>query len=120
MEAVKQGVYTFDIDEFKAVSPKAKDLITKMIIHPSKRLSASQVLEHPWMKEQQNLTPLPLNFGTLKNFTNHQRLKKITLTYIASQLSENEISALGKHFKSLDKNGDGVLTVEEIKSGNFE
>jgi len=39
------------------------------------------------------------------------------LTFIASQLSENEISELGKLFRHLDKNGDGVLTIDEIKEG---
>jgi calcium-dependent protein kinase len=41
------------------------------------------------------------------------------LTFIASQLSEQEISELGKLFKQLDKNGDGVLTIEEIKQGSI-
>jgi len=30
-------------------------------------------------------------------------------------LAENEILELGKMFKELDKNNDGVLTVEEIQ-----
>jgi len=72
------------------------------------------------MKEQslknKNKT-LPLNFSSLKNFTQHNKLKKVALTFIASQLSESEISDLGKLFKQLDKNGDGVLTIEEIKEG---
>jgi len=47
-------------------------------------------------------------------------LKKVALTFIASQLSENEISDLGKLFRQLDDNGDGVLTIEEIKAGLSE
>ena len=35
---------------------------------------------------------------------------------MASQLSEKEINQLGNLFKKIDKNGDGVLTIEEIKS----
>ena len=92
-----------------------------MISKPSKRLKANQVLEHPWMKSEikQEVANLKLNWNTLKQFQNHQKLKKVALTYIASQLSDNEISELGKLFKSLDKNGDGVLTVEEIKAGIY-
>lgn len=41
----------------------------------------------------------------------------MALTYIASQLSESEIIELGKLFMQLDKNNDGVLTIEEISAG---
>ena len=42
---------------------------------------------------------LPLNFNALRNFTKHKKLKKVVLTYIASQLTEAEISNLGKLFR---------------------
>mmetsp|Transcript_44458 Transcript_44458/g.68052 ORF Transcript_44458/g.68052 Transcript_44458/m.68052 type:complete len:93 (-) Transcript_44458:572-850(-) len=41
IEAVKSGVFTFDIDEFKDVSKEAKDLISKMLTNPKKRLLSS-------------------------------------------------------------------------------
>lgn len=40
---------------------------------------------------------------------------QVTLTYIASQLQESEIQELGDLFKSIDKNGDGCLSLEEVK-----
>lgn len=109
------------VPEFEEVSESAKDLIKKMLVKPSQRLTASQVLNHPWMKEDKNLnkTNLKLNWGSLKSFNNYDKLKKVALTYIASQLSENEISELGKLFKKIDKNGDGVLTIDEMKAGDF-
>lgn len=88
-----------------------------MICKPSVRITAQQTIEHPWMKADLAKSSLNLNFTYLKNFQNYHKLKKAALTYIASQLSENEIQELGKLFKSIDKNGDGVLTVEEIKIG---
>lgn len=90
-----------------------------MITSPDKRLKSQEVLNHPWMKHdiKSKGKNLPLNFNALKNFTQHHKLKKVALTFIASQLSENEISDLGKLFKQLDKNGDGVLTIDEIKEG---
>jgi len=90
-----------------------------MLTKPEKRVKAGDILLHPWMleKEVPNEKSLQLNFGSLKNFRNSEKLKKAALTYIASQLSESEISGLSKLFENLDKNGDGVLTFEEIKSG---
>ena len=60
-----------------------------------------------------------MNFQALKNFQNTHKLKKAALTYIASQLNENEIRELGKLFTSLDKNSDGVLTIEEMTAGIY-
>lgn len=37
------------VPEFKGVSEGAKDLITKLLVKPDKRLKACDVLKHPWM-----------------------------------------------------------------------
>ena len=93
-----------------------------MLVKPSQRYTASQVLNHEWMKKTQNLSKslLKLNWNSLKNFHNYCKLKKAALTYIASQLSENEITDLGRLFKNIDKNNDGVLTIDEIKNGFYD
>lgn len=90
-----------------------------MLCDVQHRLSAAEVLEHPWMKETMNLEdrPLPIKFGSLKNFRNAEKLKKAALTYIASQCTHHEIAELAKIFQSLDKTGDGVLSLEELKAG---
>jgi hypothetical protein len=65
---------------------KAKDLIQNMITKPSKRLTALQILNHPWMKTQHSKSNLKLNFSALKTFHNASKLKKAALTYIFSPL----------------------------------
>jgi len=118
LSAVKKGKFDFDGAEWKAVSESAKDLIKKMLCPVAERLKAGEVLEHPWFKENlKEEATLPVNFSSLKNFRNSEKLKKATLTYIATQCSDAEIGELGKVFHSLDKNGDGVLTIEELKGG---
>jgi len=110
LEAVKKGVYDFNGPEWKNVSENAKDLIRHLLVKPEKRYKAGEILQHPWMleKDEGASKPLPLNFGSLKSFRNSEKLKKAALTYIASQMSEIEISGLSKLFEALDKNGDGV------------
>ena len=48
-------------------------------------------------------------------FKSLQRLKKAVLMYITTQTSEKEVSALRELFISLDKDGDGKLSVEEMQ-----
>ena len=57
-----------------------------MIAPPDKRWKPSDILNHIWMKDdlKGKGKSLPLNFNALKNFTQHHKLKKVALTFIAS------------------------------------
>ena len=45
--------YTFEMDCWNTVSPKAKDLVSKLlVVEPEKRLTAKQALQHPWLLEK--------------------------------------------------------------------
>jgi hypothetical protein len=92
-----------------------------MLTKPAKRLTAAQVLEHPWFKnEKQKVVPkATVNLNHLRNFVTSSKLEKAVLTCMASQLSENEIMDLRNIFIQLDKNGDGTLTMEELAEGTI-
>lgn len=48
-------------------------------------------------------------------------MKQATYAFIASQLlNKNERDGLASVFKSFDKNGDGKLSMEEVKEGYLE
>ena len=54
-DIIVKGDFQFPESEWKGVSEAAKDLIRKMIVlDPSKRLSAKQVLNHEWMNMNGN------------------------------------------------------------------
>lgn len=63
LNMVKSGEFSFNIAEFNIVSGSAKDLICKMITKPEKRLTAAQVLEHPWMKKVGENSDVQLNIN---------------------------------------------------------
>jgi calcium-dependent protein kinase len=80
------------VPEFDGVSKECKDLISKMISPIQKRIPASEVLKHVWVTSDSTLNmPLSVNFNSLNMFTAFNKLKKVTLTMMASQLSEAEI-----------------------------
>lgn len=107
--------------EWKLVSPEAKDLISRMLIkNPNKRPSARDVFRHPWiqMRGLYLLKDKSLNLSTLNNLTRFCagcKLQLASLTYLAYRLSSNrETTDLEKLFKTLDLNGDGKLSKEEL------
>uniref|UniRef100_A0A0G4IFX6 Calcium-dependent protein kinase 1 n=1 Tax=Chromera velia CCMP2878 TaxID=1169474 RepID=A0A0G4IFX6_9ALVE len=119
---VKKGKYSFNEADWKDISGDAKDLIQKLLTYePKERTTAEQALNHPWIKSNAaSASDVPVNKGILDNFRTFRaqsRLKKAALTVIAQQMSETDIKQLKSIFLSLDKNGDGSLTVQEIRDG---
>ena len=48
---VQAGKFDFDGEEWDEISKEAKDMIKKLICKPEKRLTASEALEHKWLKK---------------------------------------------------------------------
>lgn len=51
-----------------------------------------------------------------KNFQYTQLIKEIIFNYFASEVSISKLKDIKKEFIKLDKNGDGILSIEELKS----
>ena len=50
-ESIQEGIYAFPEKDWARISSSAKDLISKLLVRDAKnRLSASQVLRHPWVQ----------------------------------------------------------------------
>ena len=117
--------YSFPDDKWKHISKEAKDLISKMLIKEDSRLSASQVLEHPWFNllKDEKISLQNLHFGKenfFKEYSESNLLKKIMLLYIASKLEESEILDLKKLFKGFDKDNNGQIDYKEFEKGLME
>ncbi|XP_063483604.1 MAP kinase-interacting serine/threonine-protein kinase 1 isoform X11 [Symphalangus syndactylus] len=58
-ESIQEGKYEFPDKDWAHISSEAKDLISKLLVRDAKqRLSAAQVLQHPWVQgEQQHNGP---------------------------------------------------------------
>uniref|UniRef100_A0A672M7T9 MAP kinase-interacting serine/threonine-protein kinase 2-like n=1 Tax=Sinocyclocheilus grahami TaxID=75366 RepID=A0A672M7T9_SINGR len=54
-ESIQEGKYEFPEKEWAHISSSAKDLISKLLVRDAKkRLSAAQVLQHPWVQGVRN------------------------------------------------------------------
>ncbi|KAL2332571.1 hypothetical protein Fmac_020152 [Flemingia macrophylla] len=120
-DAVLKGHIDFDSDPWPLISDSAKDLIRKMLCsRPSERLTAHQVLCHPWICENgvapdRALDPAVLS--RLKQFSAMNKLKKMALRVIAESLSEEEIAGLREMFQAMDTDNSGAITFDELKAG---
>jgi calcium-dependent protein kinase len=120
-EAVLKGAVDFDSDPWPAISAGAKDLIRRMLrSSPAERLTAHQVLCHPWICENGVAPDAPLDpamLSRLKHFSAMNKLKKMALRVIAQNLSEEELAGLKEMFKAMDTDASGAITFDELKEG---
>uniref|UniRef100_A0A6N2N5Y1 non-specific serine/threonine protein kinase n=1 Tax=Salix viminalis TaxID=40686 RepID=A0A6N2N5Y1_SALVM len=127
-EQVLKGELDFESEPWPNISESAKDLVRKMLARdPKKRLTAHEVLCHPWVKMEGVALDTPLDsavLSRLKKFSAMNKLKKIAIRMtsfssqvIAESLSEEEIAGLKEMFKMIDADNSGHITLEELKTG---
>ncbi|KAM7276239.1 hypothetical protein ACFE04_018105 [Oxalis oulophora] len=118
---ILQGKIDFESEPWPSISDSAKDLIRKMLErHPKTRITAHEVLCHPWIVDDRIAPDKPLDsavLSRLKQFSAMNKLKKMALRVIAERLSEEEIGGLKELFKMLDTDNSGTITFDELKDG---
>ncbi|KAJ0771339.1 putative protein kinase CAMK-CDPK family [Helianthus annuus] len=120
-EQILHGDLDFSSDPWPSISDGAKDLVRKMLVRdPKKRLTAHEVLCHPWVQVDGVAPDKPLDSAVLsrmKQFTAMNKLKKMAIRVIAESLSEEEIAGLKQMFQMIDTDNSGHITFDELKAG---
>lgn len=118
---VYDGSYSFRPRAFQAVSELAKDLIARLLVKDSSlRYTARDAYNHSWIRGMAPLAEIPLSievFNDISNFVESENLKKATLMFVASRLSEKDINHLKETFIGLDRDGDGLISKTEYETG---
>eukprot|EP00210_Caulerpa_lentillifera_P006099 g5827.t1 len=124
IRAILDWPLEFKGEPWANVSEDAKDCIKCMLERdPNKRPSAREVLNHKWLKSSGVAPREPLDNAILKKmqkFSECNRLKRTALKLIASMLPEKEVEGLRTIFEKLDKDQDGWISLEEMKSAMKE
>ncbi|CAA2989700.1 calcium-dependent kinase 10-like [Olea europaea subsp. europaea] len=109
--AILRGVIDFKREPWPQVSESAKSLVRQMLEpDPKKRLTAQQVLDHPWIQNAKKAPDVPLGDivrARLKQFSVMNRFKKKAL----------RAEVIRDMFMLMDTNNDGKVTYEELKAG---
>ena len=118
--AICKGEYSFEGVQWKKVSSKAKDLISKLlVVDADNRYDADQALSHPWFK--QAVTPRISSetrlevMSNLKAFTKSRRFRKEALNVLVSYLNDSEIKQLREAFRSYDVTLTGDITIKDLQ-----
>ncbi|CAG9856757.1 unnamed protein product [Phyllotreta striolata] len=81
---IKAGAYDYPSPEWDTVTPEAKNLINQMLtVNPSKRITASEALKHPWICQRERVASVVHRQETvdcLKKFNARRKLKGAILT----------------------------------------
>ncbi|KAH9803678.1 calcium-dependent protein kinase 9 [Citrus sinensis] len=120
-DAILQGKLDFETNPWPTISSGAKDLVRKMLTEKrKKRITAAQVLEHPWLKESGEASDKPIDSAVIfrmKQFRAMYKLKKLALKVIVENLPIKEIQKLKEKFTEMDTDNNGTLTYDELKAG---
>ncbi|KAH9651748.1 calcium-dependent protein kinase 33 [Citrus sinensis] len=119
--AILKGEIDFQRDPFPSISSSAIELVRRMLtLDPKRRITAAQVLEHPWLKESGEASDKPIDTAVIfrmKQFTAMNKLKKLALKVIVENLPTEEIQKLKEKFTEMDTDNSGTLTYDELKEG---
>ena len=105
------------------VSEEAKDLLRRILDKdPSTRIRPEEVLEHPWFRIASPLAPsrevAARYVANLSSFKSKQTCKRCIYRYMSqSFIMTSERDEILTLFRSLDVNGNGVLSKKELKEG---
>jgi len=84
---------------------------------PRKRLSSTEALFHPWLTT--DAANHDYHLGTdflrnLKKFQSASKLKKLIVTAIVNEMSDQDKKIIARAFHELDTNGDGFVDESEL------
>jgi len=100
---IQRGKFQFPKHDWFGISPEAKDLIKKLLVKTAKnRISASDVLAHPWMKNKNDLklgTPAKIrehNSATVLSLfaESAAAVNRVVLQHMSCNLTEMENTGL--------------------------
>lgn len=107
---------------WQAISADAKDLVRNLLrARPEARPSADGVLAHPWMargqREASDLAVARQVVSNVRDFSAASPIFSLFAASVAKLLDHQSLRRIQEVFSDLDSNGDGVLSLSELRQG---
>ncbi|KAG2246836.1 hypothetical protein Bca52824_086464 [Brassica carinata] len=120
-DAILEGHIDFESQPWPSICNSAKDLLGRMLAaDPKSRISAADVLQHPWLREGGEASEKPIDsvvLSRMKQFIAMNKLKKLALKVISENINTEEIQGLKAMFANIDTDNSGTITYEKLKEG---
>lgn len=87
---------------------------------PKRRLTAQEVLDHPWLQNAKTAPNVSLGEAVrsrLMQFSVMNKLKKTALRVIADHLSVEEVAGIKEGFEVMDTERKGKINIDELRVG---
>ena len=128
MANIAEGEADLECSPFNRMSKSAVDLLRKILVKDKKkRISAQEVLNHPWFTEKKakdlfnQINDENTIVGLLKNLKNYKRqsiIQETALAYLVHNFPQmKDVINACKLFNQIDVNGDGKITEKELLKG---
>jgi calcium-dependent protein kinase len=123
-KAARNERYPFTGDPWDRMNPHGKDFVKSLLkAKPADRMKIGAVVTHPWLtlpsSEVSNESANAV-IANLTNFCNQSTFSRLCITAVARQLDHNHLKDIHQVFRAMDKDGNGVLSMEEIANGLAE
>eukprot|EP00803_Ostreobium_quekettii_P003416 evm.model.scf_125.8 EVM.evm.TU.scf_125.8 scf_125:84167-97301(-) len=120
-DSILKGSLDLESGPWPRISKGAKDCVQLMLCRePRERASASELLQHPWLKEDGTASEEPLDHSIvsrIQHFSAMNKLKKEAFKVIATCMPKEEIEGLKRMFHEIDADNSGTITVDELRKG---
>jgi len=117
---ISRGKYLVKPERWANVSEEAKSFVHALMeVDPSKRLTAQQALEHPWISKNRQSRSGEVSVEVaeaLRQFSQVSKFRRCCMEMLAWSLSNDERAKVRDTFLTLDTNQQGTITLGELKS----
>mmetsp|Transcript_5920 Transcript_5920/g.15058 ORF Transcript_5920/g.15058 Transcript_5920/m.15058 type:complete len:548 (-) Transcript_5920:63-1706(-) len=122
IECIKSGKWANKPEKWAKVSDPAKDFMQSlMVVSPSKRLTAEQALNHPFihdrqMSKQQSSELIDADIvEALQGFAKASQFRRACMSVMAWSLTSEERAKVRDAFIAMDESRQGTITLGELK-----
>ncbi|KAI3732264.1 hypothetical protein L1987_63468 [Smallanthus sonchifolius] len=107
----------FSDSPWPSVTPEAKDFVKRLLNKDHrKRMTASQALTHPWLRDENRAVPLDiLIYKLVKSYLRASPLRRAALKALSKALTEDELVYLRAQFNLLEPK-DGCVSLDNFRT----